>query len=243
MINLSKISTSPDDTVDRKKTEEETEKFKDELFDLQNVLYAEHKHSLLVILQGIDASGKDGTVRHVFSCMNPMGVNVKAFKAPTEEEQQYDFLWRVHKNVPAKGMIGIFNRSHYEDILVPTVHKELEKEVIERRYDTINSFEQNLADNGTVILKFYLHISKSEQKKRIEERLTKPSKNWKYDPGDKREAEKWDAYVDVYEEIFERCSKKLPWIIVPADNKWYRNYVIAKEIRDTLKSLKLKYPS
>ena len=243
MINLNKLPTSPSHSVDRKKTEKETEKFKDELFDLQNVLFAENKHSLLVILQGIDASGKDGTVKHVFSSMNPMGVNVKAFKAPTEEERQYDFLWRVHKNIPAKGMIQIFNRSHYEDILVPTVHKELDKDLIERRYDIINSFEQNLADSGTVILKFYLHISKSEQKERIQERLTKPNKKWKYDPGDKREAEKWDAYVDVYEEIFDRCSKKLPWIIVPSDSKWYRNYVIAKEIRDTLKGLKLKYPS
>jgi PPK2 family polyphosphate:nucleotide phosphotransferase len=243
MINLSKISTSPPDSFNKKKTEGETEKLKDELFDLQNVLFAENKHSLLVILQGTDASGKDGTVRHVFSCMNPMGVNVRAFKAPTEEERQYNFLWRIHKSVPPKGMIEIFNRSHYEDILVPTVHKELDKEVIERRYDTINSFEQNLVDSGTVILKFYLHISKGEQKKRIEERLTKTSKNWKYDPADKKESVKWDDYIKVYEKIFERCSKKLPWIIVPADNKWYRNYVIAKEIRDTLKSLKMKYPS
>lgn len=242
MINLNKEVTKSPDSVDKKKTEEETEKLKGELFDLQNMLFAEHKHSLLVILQGMDAAGKDGTVKHVFSSMNPMGVNVKAFKAPTEEEKEFDFLWRVHKYTPSKGMIQIFNRSHYEDILVPSVHETLDKKLIERRYDIINAFEQNLADAGTVMLKFFLHISKEEQKERIEARLTKPNKLWKYDPADKREAKSWDSYVKVYEKIFEQCSPKQPWIIVPADQKWYRNYIVASEMVKTLKSLKLKYP-
>ncbi|HSY75661.1 MAG TPA: PPK2 family polyphosphate kinase [Bacteroidia bacterium] len=243
MINLSKISTKSEKELDRKKAEEETSKLRDELFDLQNVLYAEQNHSLLVILQGMDAAGKDGTVRHVFSCMNPMGVDVKAFKAPNEEESKHDFLWRVHQHAPAKGMIQIFNRSHYEDVLVPTVHKDIDKSLIEKRYDVINSFEQNLVDSGTVILKFFLHISKEEQKKRIDERLTKPAKKWKYDPADKAEANNWDAYMEVYEKIFDKCSPAIPWIIVPSDHKWYRSYTIAKEMVKTLKSLKMKYPS
>jgi len=242
-MNLSKEPTEAKKEIDKKKTEEETEKYKAQLFDLQNLLFAERKHSLLVILAGMDASGKDGTVRHVFSSMNPMGIKVKAFKEPTEEEAAHDFLWRVHKVVPAKGMIQIFNRSHYEDILVPTVHKTVDADLIERRYKTINGFERNLTDSGTVILKFFLHVSKEEQKKRIEERLTVPSKKWKYDPADKRESANWDAYMKVYERIFDECGPKNPWIIVPADHKWYRNHIIAKEMVDTLKGLKMKYPS
>ena len=242
MINLAKEPTESKKEIDRKKTEEETEKLKAELFDLQNLLYAEHKHSLLVILAGMDAAGKDGTVRNVFSCMNPMGINVKAFKVPTEEELDYDFLWRVHKHTPAKGMIQIFNRSHYEDILVPTVHKTMDTEIIERRYKIINGFEKSLVDSGTVILKFFLNISKEEQKERIAERLEDKKKMWKYDPADKREANKWDDYMKVYERIFEECSPKIPWAIVPADHKWYRNYLIAKEMVSTLKNLKMKFP-
>lgn len=243
MINLSKEPTKPQDSIDKKKIEEETSKLKDELFDLQNLLFAERKHSMLIVLQGMDAAGKDGTVRHVFSCMNAMGVTVKAFKAPTEEEMQHDFLWRVHQHAPATGMIQIFNRSHYEDILVPTVHETLDKKLIERRYETINNFEQNLIDAGTVIIKLFLNISKEEQKERIKERLTKPDKKWKYDPADKREALKWDDYMRVYERIFEQCGPKLPWVIVPANNKWYRNYIVANEMVKTLKALKMKYPS
>jgi len=242
MIDLAKELTKPDPGIDKKKTEEETDSLRKELSDLQNVLYAEQKHSLLIILQGMDASGKDGTIKHMFSYMNPMGLSVKAFKAPTEEETKCDFLKRVHEHTPAKGMIQIFNRSHYEDILVPSVHKTIDKELVERRYETINSFEQNLVDSGTVILKFFLNISKEEQKERIKERLTIPSKKWKYDPADKREALKWDEYMKVYEKIFDKCSPGLPWVIVPADSKWYRGYIIAKEVVKTLKSLKMKYP-
>jgi len=243
MINLSKESTNPDKKTDKKKTEKETEDLKEKLFSLQNLLFAEKKNSLLIILQGMDASGKDGTIRHVFSSMNPMGVNVKAFKEPTPEEREHDFLWRVHSHAPAKGMIEIFNRSHYEDILVPTVHKTVDKKLLKRRYDIINSFEQNLSDGGTIILKFFLHISKKEQKERIEARQTMPQKKWKYDPADSAEESHWDTYMKLYEKIFERCGPAFPWLIVPADHKWYRNHFIAKEIVKTLESLKMKYPS
>lgn len=242
MLILSKTSTEADKKIDKKTTEEETSDLYKQMAPLQNLLYAEKKHSLLIILQGMDASGKDGTIKHAFSSMNPMGIEVKAFKEPTEEEKAYDFLWRVHPHTPAKGMVQIFNRSHYEDILVPTVHETLDPKLIERRYDIINSFEQNLSDNGTVILKFFLHISKKEQKERIKERLTIPHKMWKYDPADTGEEKYWDAYQETYEKIFEKCGKDFPWLIVPADQKWYRNYFIANEIVETLKSLKMKYP-
>lgn len=242
MIDLIKEPTESDKSIDRKKTETETKNLGQEMASLQNLLFAEKKHSLLIILQGMDAAGKDGTIKHVFSGMNPMGVNVKAFKEPTPEEKDHDFLWRIHSHTPAKGMIEIFNRSHYEDILVPTVHKLLDLQLLERRHDIINSFEQNLSDSGTVILKFFLHISKEEQKERIQQRIDIPQKKWKYDPADKREAGNWDAYMKVYEKIFERCSPAFPWVIIPANHKWYRNYLIAKEIVRTLKSLKMKYP-
>lgn len=242
MINLSKEPTKPDKSIDKKSTQEELLKLQEQMDSLQNLLFAEKKHSVLIILQGMDASGKDSTVKHVFSFINPMGVNVKAFKEPTPEEKGHDFLWRVYPHLPAKGMIEIFNRSHYEEILVPTIHKTAEKELIERRYGIINSFEQNLSDSGTSILKFFLHISKEEQKKRIEERLTVPEKKWKYDPADSAEEKNWDAYMELYGKIFERCSPQFPWLIVPADHKWYRNYFIAKEIVKTLKALKMKYP-
>lgn len=242
MFNLNEISTNPPDTFNKKDAEKKTEHLKEKMFDLQNILFAEKKHSLLIILQGMDAAGKDGTVKHVFSSMNPMGVNVTAFKAPTAEECSHDFLWRIHRNVPALGMIQIFNRSHYEDILVPTVHKTVDKSIIVRRYEIINSFEKNLTDCGTVILKFYLHISKKEQMKRIDGRQTIQQKKWKYDPADSAEEGNRDKYMKIYEKIFRECSKELPWIIVPADHKWYRNYVIADVIVSAMKDLKMKYP-
>jgi PPK2 family polyphosphate:nucleotide phosphotransferase len=242
MINLSKIPTKSDKSIDKKTAQKEILDLQEDMASLQTLLFAEKKHSLLIILQGMDAAGKDGTIKHAFSCMNPMGVNVKAFKEPTPEEKDHDFLWRVHPHAPAKGMIEIFNRSHYEDILVPTVHKTVDKQALERRYKIINSFEQNLSDSGTVILKFYLHISKEEQKKRIDKRLTAPEKKWKYDPADTAEESNWDAYMELYEKIFERCSPEFPWIVVPADHKWYRNYFITQEIVKTLKGLKMKFP-
>jgi PPK2 family polyphosphate:nucleotide phosphotransferase len=242
MHKLAKLNTGSKPGIKKAFAEAETLRFKSDLFDLQNVLFAEAKHSVLIILQGMDASGKDGTVRHVFSSMNPMGVNIKAFKAPTEEELSHDFLWRVHPHAPAKGMIEIFNRSHYEDVLVPTVHKTLDKKMIRKRLAIIQSFEENLIEADTVILKFYLHISRAEQTLRLKERTKIPKKKWKYDPADKREAGSWDAYMKAYEQILATDTPQVPWQIVPADKKWYRNYVIAKRMVETLKGLKMKYP-
>ena len=236
------ISTKAPAGFEKEKTKEKTADLILKLRDLQAVLYAESKRSLLIVLQGIDASGKDGTVKHVFSGVNPMGCNVHSFKEPTPLDTSHDFLWRVHSNTPSKGMIEIFNRSHYEDILVPMVHKLLPKELIKKRFDYINSFEQLLEDNDTIILKFYLHISKEEQTERFKERQTNPEKHWKYQQGDIAESKHWDDYIAVYEEIFDKCSKEIPWNIIPADHNWYRNYFIAKTIVDKLKSLDMKYP-
>ncbi|HXC03412.1 MAG TPA: PPK2 family polyphosphate kinase [Bacteroidia bacterium] len=228
--------------ITQERAETELSLYREDLFQLQHLLFAEQKHSLLIILQGMDASGKDGTIRHVFSSMNPMGVNVKAFKSPTPEEQSHDFLWRIHPHAPARGMISIFNRSHYEDILVPAVHKLIKPDLLKRRYERINSFEQGLLDSGTLILKFFLHISREEQKKRLDERIHNPRKMWKYDPADTREAPRWNAYMQTYEQIFKNCSSASPWHIIPSNHKWYRNYRIALKITETLEALQMKYP-
>lgn len=241
-MNLSKISAQHPKHIDKETADQAVQEFKDELFKLQNVLYAQRKHSLLIILQGMDAAGKDGTIRHVFSCVNPQGCDVKSFKSPTAEEKSHDYLWRIHSQAPAKGMIKIFNRSQYEDILFPSVHGLLPKKILKKRYEEINQFEEQLKQNGTVIIKFYLHISKKEQSRRIEDRMNDFHKKWKYDPADKQEAKNWNKYIKVYEHIFERCNKFAPWHIVPADDKWYRNYLVAKTIAETLKSLKMTYP-
>jgi len=208
----------------------------------QCLMYAENKRSALIILQGMDASGKDSTVKHVFGQINPMGVRVKPFKKPTETEYSYDFLRRIHKHTPQYGMIHIFNRSHYEDILVPEVHGFISKDKIKRRYDYINAFENNLKDHNTIIFKYFLHISKEEQVERFQRRLTRPDKYWKYDPSDLTESMRWDEYEEVYEKIFKKCSPENPWTIIPADNKWYRNYLIAKDIVEKLESLGMEYP-
>ncbi len=243
MINLNKESTNPKEGIEKKYAEEETLRLKEKLYKLQNLLYAEHKHSLLIILQGMDAAGKDGTIRHVFSSVDPQGCNVKSFKAPTEEEASHDFLWRVHPHAPAKGMIQIFNRSHYEDILFPTIHKTIDKKILKKRFDIINNFEESLTASGTTILKFFLHISRNEQKKRLAERLSNVHKKWKYNPDDLKEAKRWNDYMKVYEHIFDRCNPSVPWHIVPADHRWYRNYVVAKKIVSTLKDMKMKFPN
>jgi len=239
---LNKTTTKAPNHADKAATAAELDRLIDKLQDLQSILYAEKKHSLLVILQGMDASGKDSTVKHVFGKINPMGVRVKPFKKPTTEEYAYDFVRRIHKHTPPLGMIHIFNRSHYEDILVPEVHQLLPSDIIKRRYEYINGFENLLVDSGTIILKFYLHISRDEQVKRFSRRLTKPDKYWKYDPADITESKKWDEYMDVYENIFDRCSPSIPWTIVPADDKWYRNYIIAKRVVKVLEDLNMKYP-
>ncbi len=240
--SFKKISTRAPEDFKKKSTKEHTEKLVEELNELQNLLYAESKHSILVVLQGLDASGKDGAIRKVFGRMNPQGVDVASFKVPTEEEASHDFLWRIHKNTPAKGRIQIFNRSHYEDILVTRVHGWCSDELAKKRMAAINDFERLLQEhNNTHILKFYLHVSQEEQQERLMERTTNPTKMWKYSQRDFKEAKLWDRYHTVYEDCFKNCNQP-EWIIVPADQNWYKEYLIAKTLRDLLASLKMKYP-
>jgi PPK2 family polyphosphate:nucleotide phosphotransferase len=223
--------------------EEPLKKLLEEMARLQNLLYADKHRALLVILQGLDASGKDGTIRHVMSGLNPLGVQVVPFKVPTEEEREHDFLWRVHKAVPRLGDIGIFNRSHYEDVLVVRVHDLVPRKVWKHRYRQINLFENILTENNTILLKFFLHISKEEQKKRLEDRLTDPTRYWKFSLDDVKERRYWPAYRKAYEAALSKCSSKwAPWYIVPANHKWYRNLVVAQTIVEALRELKLEYP-
>ena len=241
-IELNKIDTGAPKDADKEKLKKELFSLHKKMFSLQHLFYANASKSMLIIFQGMDTSGKDGAIRHVFSCVNPLGVHAISFTKPCEKEIMHDFLWRIYQYLPEKGKIQIFNRSHYEDILVPTVHQSIDEKLIERRYDYINSFEQHLEDSGTIILKFYLHISRNEQQKRLEERLTDPIKKWKYKASDKSESRKWNDYVDTYENIINRCSPGIPWQIIPANDKWYRNYQVAKTIVGKLESLKMKYP-
>lgn len=216
----------------------------EQLSKLQYLLYAENKHTLLVILQGMDTSGKDGTIRHVMSGLTPLGVQVESFKSPSVEELEHDFLWRVHNVVPRRGEIGIFNRSHYEDVLVVRVHDLVPKKVWKNRYRQINQFEKMLVENGTIILKFFLHISKSEQKQRLEDRLNDSTRHWKLTLKDIEERRYWSAYRKVYEAALSRCSTSwAPWYIVPANRKWYRNLVVAETIVDVLRKLDMKFPA
>ena len=242
MFDLSDHPTKAPKGLDRQQTDKKTRELQARLFDLQRLLYANSKHSLLIILQGLDAAGKDGTIRHVFSCVNPMGCNVTSFKKPSAEERKHDFLWRIYPHVPAKGMIQIFNRSHYEDILVPTVHKTHSNAVIQHRYDLINTFERHLELNDTLILKFFLNLSRKKQEQKLQLRLNDPRRKWKYDEADKKEASNRAAYLKVYSEIFERCSPEIPWQIIPADQKWYRNYLIARSVVQKLEALNMTYP-
>ncbi len=215
----------------------------EELNKLQYLLYAERKHALLIILQGMDTSGKDGTIRHVMSGMTPQGVRVSSFKAPTEEELAHDFLWRVHQVVPRHGDIGIFNRSHYEDVLVVRVHESVPRRVWESRYEQINQFEKMLTENRTIILKFFLHISKAEQKDRLRTRLKDPNRNWKLTLKDVEERRYWSDYCKAYEVALTRCSTDwAPWHIVPANHKWYRNLIVAETVVKTLRDLDMKFP-
>src|SRR5262245_31066804 len=236
----------PDDTgpyASPEEAEADLQKQLDALVKLQNLLYACSHKALLIILQGMDTSGKDGTIRHVMSGLSPLGVQVKAFKVPTHEELAHDFLWRIHKEVPRKGDIGIFNRSHYEDVLVVRVHGLVSRKIWRARYEQINNFERMLVKNDVIVLKFFLHISKSEQKKRLEDRLTDPTRYWKFTLQDVEERRHWSDYRKAYEEALSRSSTKwAPWYIVPADHKWYRNLVVAETIVRTLKDLDMEYP-
>ncbi len=220
------------------------EKAREEFAELQGKLYADNRYAVLIILQGIDSSGKDGTIRHVMSGISPLGCQVTAFKVPTEEEREHDFLWRVHKAVPRRGDIGIFNRSHYEDVLVVRVHNLVPKKIWKTRYSQINEFERGLVENNTVILKFFLHISKDEQKQRFEERLQNPTKYWKFSLNDIEERKYWDDYQKAFQTMLRECSTEwAPWTIVPANRKWYRNLVVAETLVKRLKKLDLKYPA
>ena len=243
-IELAKFD--PADTLDYEndhKTEAKLEKTIKRLDELQNLLYAERKRALLVVLQGMDAAGKDGTVRHVMSGVNPQGCSVTSFKVPNSEELAHDFLWRIHKAVPEKGMIGIFNRSQYEDVLVVRVHNLVPKEVWKARYDEINRFERNLGENDVKILKFFLHISREEQQKRFRERLNDPHKKWKFSKADAAERKRWDDYITAYEAVLSRCSTEYaPWFIIPSDHKWFRNLAISRIIVETLEEFDMHYP-
>ncbi|SDL82912.1 polyphosphate:nucleotide phosphotransferase, PPK2 family [Catalinimonas alkaloidigena] len=242
-MKLADYSPAPPDEADKSKIKEETEHLLQTIQERQKMLYAQGKYSLLVILQGLDAAGKDGAINDVFSGLNLLGIGVTAFKAPSELEKSYDFLWRVHREVPARGMIRVFNRSHYEDVLVPKVEQWVDEETVTRRYAHINHFEQLLADHGTVLLKFYLHKSQEEQLKDLTERVTNPQKYWKHNDGDWQIIPKRDLYLDAYEQIFAHCSEVAPWHIVPANKNWYKSYCIAKQVAATLEALPLAWPS
>ena len=213
------------------------------LSQLQYELYAEDRRSLLIVLQGMDTAGKDGTIRHVMTGVNPQGCKVHSFKAPSANELDHGFLWRIHQRVPPRGEIGIFNRSHYEDVLVVRVHSIVPKKIWSKRYEQINRFEKNLVESGTTILKFFIYIDKDEQRERLQARLDDPEKHWKFNPGDLEERKLWDDYIEAYEETLTRCSKpSAPWFVIPANRKWYRDLVVSGIIVETLEKMKLKMP-
>ena len=244
-VKLDELPTQPPSKDDEFKEEikRKTVKLGLRLADLQDVLYAENKQRLLVILQGLDTAGKDSTTRNVFAPISPQGLHVVGFKAPTKPELEHDYLWRIHDKVPGNGEIAVFNRSHYEEVLIVRVQDLQPEKVWRRRYRHILEFERMLADEGTTIIKIFLHISKDEQKKRLQSRLEEKKKNWKWDPGDLRDREYWDHYRDAYQEAMERTSTaQVPWYIVPADKKWYRDYVVSSIVVDALEALKMEYP-
>lgn len=231
--------------TDKESAAAELAKHEERMRELQYRLYASSTNAVLIILQGMDTSGKDGTVAHVFRAMNPQGVTVASFKEPTPEEQAHDFLWRVHKRAPAKGLVGIFNRSHYEDVLVTRVHHLAPQEVWSKRYDRIVDFEKNLVESGgTHILKFYLHISEEEQLERLKRRLEDPTRHWKITEADFEERRLWPAYIEAYEDIFHETSTSYaPWYVIPANHKWFRNLAVSSIVVDAMESLHLELPA
>ena len=243
-LKLSSVDPDESGRYERKKdVRKELELQRRRIQDLQEKLYAENKHGLLIVLQAMDTGGKDGTIKHVFEGVNPQGCRVSSFKAPSAEERNHDFLWCYHKSAPAVGRIGIFNRSHYEDVLVVRVKNLVPEEVWRKRYELINNFERGLVLNGITILKFYLHISKGEQKKRLESRLDDPDKRWKFSSNDIKERALWGAYQEAFEDAIAACSTEwAPWYVVPANKKWYRNLVIARTIADTLEAIDPRFP-
>ncbi len=242
-IRLSKID--PNDTGGLKKAEalEQFARLREKISPLQETLYAEHRRSLLLIFQAMDTGGKDGAIKNLCGGLNPAGLEVKAFKVPSQEELDHDFLWRAHKATPGKGMIGIWNRSYYEDVLVVRVHKLVTKKIWSSRYDQINEFEKILTENGTTLLKFMLHITKDEQKERLQARLDDPEKWWKFNPNDLKERALWSKYQQAYEDAINCCATHYaPWYVVPANHKWARNLVIADRVLGTLKKMDPRYP-
>jgi PPK2 family polyphosphate:nucleotide phosphotransferase len=242
-MKLHKISAEAPSGLDKKDTEELTARQLERLEKLQNRLYAEGRQKLLIILQGMDASGKDSSIRHVMGAFNPMGVRITSFKKPEASEASRDFLWRCHKEVPAAGQIAVFNRSYYEDVLVVRVEKLKQEKEWKKYYQHINAFEELLKDTGTQLLKFYLHITENEQKKKLKERMDDEEKNWKFNAEDWAKRKKWDQYMEAYQDVFRLCSSKhAPWHIIPANDAWYRNHCMAKIILEKLKEMDPKFP-
>lgn len=236
----------PEDTngYDKERARSEMERLGKRLGELQEILYAQGKYALLCVFQGMDTAGKDGVIKKVFDHVNPQGIKVAAFKVPTPDELARDFLWRIHAQVPPKGYIGIFNRSHYEDVLIVRVNELVTKDVWSARYDHINEFEKLLAENGTRIVKFYLHISKAEQKQRLQARLDDPSKHWKFSLGDLPVRERWDDYMSAYADALSLCNTEYaPWVIVPANKKWYRDLVVTRTLVEIMEGMPLRYPT
>ena len=243
-VTLKDIPSGPVDTeLNKKEAGKQIEKNADEMADMARKLYAENKHSILLVLQGMDTAGKDGTIRSVMNGMNPTSCQVVSFKKPTVHELEHDFLWRVHKSVPQLGNIGIFNRSHYEDVLIVRVHNLVPEPVWSQRYELINDFEKLLTSCGTRIVKCFLHISKETQRERLQDRIDVPGKNWKFNFGDLEERKKWDDYQEAYEAALNLCNTEhAPWHIIPSDKKWYRNLVVSELLKSTLKDLAPQYP-
>jgi PPK2 family polyphosphate:nucleotide phosphotransferase len=238
-----RAGATPGAAGDKDATHEATAALKEELVDLQARLWAEHRHAVLLVVQAIDAGGKDGMIRNVLSGTNPAGVQVTSFKQPTEEELDHDFLWRVHAHVPRKGHIGVFNRSHYEDVLVVRVHDLIDKPTWKRRYDQIRSFESHLAAEGTTIVKVFLHISKEEQRERLQARVDSPEGRWKFSLGDLPERALWKDYAAAFGDAIEATSTaEAPWFVIPADRKWYRDWAVTTILVDTLRQLDPQYP-
>lgn len=241
MNDLNNSPTTPPIGVDKMTCKNLLMSFHKKLFDLQNKFYADGRYGLIIILQGVDTSGKDGTIRHVMTCMNPMGVVVKSFKKPTEEEEKHDFLWRIYPHIPSRSMIQVFNRSYYEDILVPVITNTLSDDKLQHRIDMINQLENHLEQNNIHVLKLFLHISKNKQEKRISERLLNPAKQWKYSKDDNIAASKFDEYIEVYDSLIKNCTES-NWHIIPSDKRWYRNYLVAEILTSHLENLNLNYP-
>jgi PPK2 family polyphosphate:nucleotide phosphotransferase len=244
-VNLAKIDAGyHGEYANQESTLDELNKYSQRLSELQAVMYAENKHALLIVLQAMDGGGKDGTISHVMAALNPQGCSVVGFKVPTAEELAHDYLWRIHKQTPRKGQITVFNRSHYEDVLVVRVHNLVPKDTWAKRYNEINEFERELTNGGTTIVKFFLHIDKEEQLRRFRDRLDQPDKQWKISDSDYTEREYWDDYQRAYMDALSTCSfNYAPWYVIPANHKWFRDLAVSQILVNTLEGLKMKYPT